>query len=249
MVSLLKTIGKGFLYVLGFPFFVVALALFGAIGLLAFIFQIIKSIIFFFTGHKFFPELKEDQEVRAIKEANNPLRRQEEPINKPVVDNTPNIITPIVEEERVDNVPVKEEEIITREVTPTKTVEEACFVQDEPLQNLLNSSNELESELQKEPEIESEVEIKEEIKEEPIFEAPSFIAPKEETPVEETKENEEQIVKEETVLDIKEKEKDDDELVEVLETYVPKSSTYSAIESDDDDDNDTDNGVSIDYNL
>ena len=69
MISLLKTFGKGILYVIGAPFFVLALALFGVIGLGAFIFQIIKSIIYFFTGQSFFPELPEDKKLRLMQEA------------------------------------------------------------------------------------------------------------------------------------------------------------------------------------
>ena len=76
MVDLLKAFGRGILYILCFPFFLVALAIFAVIGLLAFIFQLIKSIFYFFTGQKFFPELPEDKELRLMKEAeevkNNP---------------------------------------------------------------------------------------------------------------------------------------------------------------------------------
>ena len=76
MVDLLKAFGRGIIYVICFPFFIVALAIFAVIGLLAFIFQLIKSIIFFFTGQKFFPELPEDKELRLMREAeqarNNP---------------------------------------------------------------------------------------------------------------------------------------------------------------------------------
>ena len=68
MVSLLKTFGKGILYVIGFPFFLAALLLFGVIGLFAFLFQLIKSIIYFFTGQKFFPELPEDKQLRLMRE-------------------------------------------------------------------------------------------------------------------------------------------------------------------------------------
>ena len=83
MIELLKAFGRGILYVLCFPFFVVALLIFAAIGLLAFIFQIIKSVIFFFTGQKFFPELPEDRELRLRREAeearNNPTPIQPQP--------------------------------------------------------------------------------------------------------------------------------------------------------------------------
>ena len=149
MISLLKTFGKGFLYVLGLPFFLVALALFGAIGLLAFVFQILKSIVFFFTGHKFFPELKEDRELRQLKEKMNQSNETSEPVNQ-AVDNSPSIITPIAEEELVkEKAPIKEEAIPTRQETNApkeSTIEEACFENKEDLfNNLLKEVSDLET--------------------------------------------------------------------------------------------------------
>ena len=86
MVDLLKAFGRGILYILCFPFFLVALAIFAVIGLLAFIFQLIKSIFYFFTGQKFFPELPEDKELRLMKEAeeakNNPQPQPQPKDNK-----------------------------------------------------------------------------------------------------------------------------------------------------------------------
>ena len=85
MVDLLKAFGRGILYILCFPFFLVALAIFAVIGLLAFIFQLIKSIFYFFTGQKFFPELPEDKELRLMKEAeeakNNPQPQPQPQVN------------------------------------------------------------------------------------------------------------------------------------------------------------------------
>ena len=71
MIDLLKAFGRGVLYIILFPFFVLAIAIFAIIGLFAFIFQLVKSIIFFFTGRKFFPELPEDRELRLMFEAAN----------------------------------------------------------------------------------------------------------------------------------------------------------------------------------
>ena len=67
MVNLLKMFGKGILYILGFPFFVLALIIFGAVGIFLFLFQLIKSIFYFFSGRQFFPELPEDKELRLMK--------------------------------------------------------------------------------------------------------------------------------------------------------------------------------------
>ena len=87
MVDLLKAFSRGILYILCFPFFLVALAIFAVIGLLAFIFQLIKSIIYFFTGQKFFPELPEDKELRLMREAeearNNPQPQPQPQMSQP----------------------------------------------------------------------------------------------------------------------------------------------------------------------
>ena len=80
MVNLLKTFGKGILYIIGFPFFIVALLIFGVIGIFLFIFHLFKSIIFFFTGQKFFPELPEDKELRLKQEAAYAAAHPEETI-------------------------------------------------------------------------------------------------------------------------------------------------------------------------
>ena len=92
MVDLLKAFGRGIIYILCFPFFLVALAIFAVIGLIAFIFQLVKSIIFFFTGQKFFPELPEDKELRLMREAEEakrnpqPQPQMQQPVNNPVQD-------------------------------------------------------------------------------------------------------------------------------------------------------------------
>ena len=201
MIGLLKAFGKGILYVIGAPFFVAALILFGAIGLLAFIFQIFKSIIFFFTGQKFFPELPEDKELRLRREA---AMRKEEPVQE---DTNSNIISPIFEEE----IPVPEPEpspIFVQRNEPEPTIEETVFEDTSSSEDFINE---------------------------------------EEVP-EKTIEEEEESEEDHTVLETSEdKEKEKEEEYEELETYVPRSSTYS--DTSDDDDNSTDSGVDIKYDL
>ena len=201
MIGLLKAFGKGILYVIGAPFFVVALVLFGAIGLLAFIFQIFKSIIFFFTGQKFFPELPEDKELRLRREA---AMRKEEPIQE---DTSSNIISPIFEEE----IPMPEPEpapIFVQRNEPEPTIEETVFEDTSSLEDFINE---------------------------------------EEVPEETIEEEEEPVEEDHTVLETSKEELEEEEEYEELETYVPRSSTYS--DASDDDDNSTDSGVDIKYDL
>ena len=172
MIGLLKAFGKGILYVIGAPFFVVALVLFGAIGLLAFIFQIFKSIIFFFTGQKFFPELPEDKELRLKREA---AASKEEPVQEERDDN---IISPIFEEE-IPMPEIKEAPIfIEREETkPEPTIEETVFEDTSSLEDFISDEEE---------------EIPEEtVEEEPIVEEKHTILETSEEPEEEEEEFEE----------------------------------------------------------
>ena len=82
MIDLLKAFGRGVLYVVLLPFFLLALVLFAVIGLGDFVFQIIRSIIYFFTGQKFFPELPEDRELRLRREnAQAKAMMVEQPVN------------------------------------------------------------------------------------------------------------------------------------------------------------------------
>jgi len=129
MIGLLKAFGKGLLYVIGFPFFLLALAIFAVIGLFLFIYQIIRSIIYFFTGQKFFPELEEDKELRLRKEA---AERSNEIIDQPV-ENHQEIITPLIEERPLVSEP---------EENSFETVEAACF----------NSAPSTQEEVEEEPE-------------------------------------------------------------------------------------------------
>ena len=227
MVNLLKTFAKGLLYVIGLPFFLVALAIFGVIGLIAFVFQIIKSIIFFFTGQKFFPELPEDKELRLLKEGPKEPVSNSEMVNEPVKEETNSVFTFLKEESQEAPLTTQSEPVI-EENKPVPTIEEACFEtpkeevaqeeapvvqEDDPFAGLLN--NEVEESKQED-----------------------VVLPQEE----------EKPIQKETVLETASKD-DDDELMEELETYVPRSSNYGQ-NIDEDDDNDTDDmGVNINYDL
>lgn len=196
MVNLLKTFGKGILYVIGLPFFLVALVLFGAVGLIAFIVQLFVSIFYFFSGRKFFPDLPEDLELRALREGPrvSDNEEEEEPITQPYTETytmpqqeQPKFVYPFFEE------------------TPK---------QEEPI---VEDIQENESESKPESPIEDE---EEEAKPDPVlFNDDSSI---EET-IETTSEEEE----------------------EELETYVPRSSSFSV----NDDDTEEESGVDIKYDL
>lgn len=156
MIGLLKAFGKGLLYVVGLPFFLIALLLFAVIGLFLFIFQIIRSIIYFFTGQTFFPELQEDKELRLKKEA---AERSNEIIDQAIND-TPEMITPLIEEKPI---------ISEQEENEFATVEEACFKESET-DEIKEEENVLETLTREEP-----------LKEEIIEEEDSFENAKEET--------------------------------------------------------------------
>ena len=200
MISLLKTFGKGLLYVIGAPFFLVALALFGVIGLFAFIFQIIKSVIYFFTGQSFFPELAEDKKLRLMKEAAEAQNQpQENRVASPV-------ITPI----QNDVLEEQPQPVFVQRETPVPTIEETVFEDTSSLEDFIEEDH------------------------------------AEETPIE-SEYDDEPLEEEHTVLQTNDEEETTEDDFEELETYVPRSSTYS--DASDDEDNDTSSGVDIDYNL
>ena len=215
MASLLKTFGKGILYVLGLPFFILALLIFGVLGIFAFLFQFFKSIIFFFTGQKFFPELPEDKELRLLKAGASPSI-------EPEPQREQDIIMPYQEEAEPE--PVFEPAPEEQEPEPVaNTIEDACF----------KPSFEVEPEEQ-EPEEVIEEEIHEEGLNDLLDDEP------EEDPFET---NIPMGDEEHTILETAENKESEEELVEELETYVPRSSNYA----DNFDDEDTDIGVDIKY--
>lgn len=227
MINLLKTFGKGVLYILGLPFFIVVLLAFAVVGLLIFLYQIIKSVIVFFTGHKFFPELPEDKELRLLKE--KPNSSYEEP-NKTY--ENPNVYEDI-SDELINEEPQKKEVQEEAFVDPTfNNVEEACFGKDEPVQEIEEAAIEenMEENISDDEDdlvslLEDDLAIKESKKED----EDTFILTRDEEDVLETNQEENKIVS--------------DENEEILETYTPKSSDY--IEGIDDDEND--NGVDINF--
>ena len=214
MVSLLKTFGKGVLYVLGLPFFIIALVLFAVLGIFAFLWQAIKSIFFFFSGQRFFPELPEDKELRLLKEgATQGATPEETPLQETRQEN--DIILPYEEDVKEEEKPVVQEKPVFN------SVEEACFNQEETKQEV--------------PPMEES--LIDDTLNDVLNPIPEF---KQDEDVEEIKEEEQ------TVVETAEPKLDEDDLVEELETYVPRSSNYSAADEDDDD---ADLGVDIDYDF
>ena len=227
MVNLLKTFGKGILYIIGFPFFVVALLIFGVIGIFLFIFHLIKSIIYFFTGQKFFPELPEDKQLRLKQEAAYAAAHPENTIieQDPMVQD--NIESPMIEQVAFSEEPAYEKPIYQEpKYRP---------LYEEPLYN----EPKLEEPLpMQEPEVE-EPKVEEEA---PLLEEATF----------EQEENDEDVLSEltrdepEHSIDTSIEEKEEPVDDEPLEEYVPRGSTY--LDDVEEDDAST-GGVDIDYDV
>ena len=71
MVALLKNVGKGILYIIGLPFFLIVLLGTAVMGILLLVFMFIKSIFLFFTGRSLDDDLPEDIKVKEIKNGGN----------------------------------------------------------------------------------------------------------------------------------------------------------------------------------
>lgn len=226
MVSLLKAFGKGILYILGLPFFLLVLILFAVIGLLIFIFQIFKSIIFFFAGHKFFPELPEDKELRLLLEGANGT-----PNSNEEVPSEPNVFEDISEQpyKEVHKEEVFEQKPISQPVF--NNIEEACFTPNDNINNqeAISSSPSFEQSEETEDDLADILaNSTPQIDQDDLEEDDSFILSRDEEEIVETK---------------MEEEKKEEYKEEILETYTPKSSN----EFEEADDEETFNGVDINF--
>ena len=246
MIGLLKMFGKGILYVIGFPFFVLALLLFGVVGIFLFIFQLVKSIFYFFTGRKFFPELPEDKELRLLKE--KAAAKAEEGEEESPISEAPNPAQPVNHQDSTPvprpvytETPVTREPLQRQEEPEQGSIEKAVFydLRDEsPVQHYEPEEEEIEEE---QPILETVNEDAEDDDFDDALEDKS----EQEVPVQrqETIQEEEVLVREETIETSAPKE---EEIIdEDLEEYVPKGSSYY----DEDEDEDTGSGVSIDYDV
>ena len=255
MIGLLKMFGKGILYVIGFPFFVLALLLFGLVGVFLFIFQLIKSIFYFFTGRKFFPELPEDKELRLMKEKAAGMNNQEEEKEESPVNDTPvqtvntasePIITPLPFEKEaqiIQEAPVVQQApVASQQEEKPKTIEQAIFIDmgDNCPIKPFGSAPEAVQENTPETEVQPQENAFESLlDDEPVLtrnEAPAEEVKPEPIPVEVVP------MREETIQTAEPKEA---EPQEELEEYVPKGETYY----EEVDEEDTGSGVSIDYDL
>ena len=227
MVNLLKTFGKGILYIIGFPFFVVALLIFGVIGIFLFIFHLIKSIIYFFTGQKFFPELPEDKQLRLKQEAAYAAAHPENTIieQDPMVQD--NIESPMIEQVAFSEEPAYEKPIY-QEPKYRPLYEEPLYNEPKVEEPLPKQEPEIE-----EPKVEEEA---------PLLEEATF----------EQEENDEDVLSEltrdepEHSIDTSIEEKEEPVDDEPLEEYVPRGSTY--LDDVEEDDAST-GGVDIDYDV
>ena len=238
MVNLLKTFGKGVLYIIGFPFFIVALLIFGVIGIFLFIFQLFKSIIYFFTGQKFFPELPEDKELRLKQEAAYAAANPE----------------PFVEEEPIGQAPLFQEV----NPAPSPMIEEVAFHEEPAYEKPIYQEPKYRP-LYEEP-LYNEPKHEEPAQEEPVQPEPSQPEPEleeveslEEESFEQPQEEEKEDILSELTRDEPEhsidtsSEKEEEPAEEEdLEEYIPKGSTY--IDDIEEDDTNT-GGVDIDYDV
>lgn len=158
MVNLLKHIGRGILYIIGLPFFLIVLALTAVAGIFIIVGMFIKSIFLFFTGRSLNDELPEDIKARKIKEArNNPQAQQTNPT--PTVSTIPTqpTPTPVANPSPTNPEPVKSEPSIEDFVfdKQEKKVEEAPIIETIP------SEEEKEEIIEEEPTPIQEIKVEE----------------------------------------------------------------------------------------
>lgn len=120
MASFFKGLAKGLLYVLFFPFGLIAIVLYGVFGIFVFIYQFFKLIFLFFTGRNLQSDLPEDIEVKKIIEMKNPKTEENKGLSMSVYPSDSIVYgsgytSPIVEDKKDDrqgivSEPVKRED-------------------------------------------------------------------------------------------------------------------------------------------
>ena len=104
MMSVLKNVGKGILYIIGLPFFLLILVLTGVAGIFVLVYMFFKSIILFFTGRSLYEDLPEDKEAKRRLGILPP-----EPVSEPQaqteikVEKQPSVSQPLEPEDEVDS--------------------------------------------------------------------------------------------------------------------------------------------------
>lgn len=119
MLSFLKGVLKGLLYVLFFPVGLLGIVIYAVFGVGVFIYRFIKLIYLFFSGKNLKNELKEDEEVRKILESSKSQEETKEEIAMTLYPsdselyNTDGYVSPNFEEkkEESDSLESNEEEI------------------------------------------------------------------------------------------------------------------------------------------
>ena len=125
MMSVLKNVGKGILYIIGLPFFLLILVGTGIAGIFVLVFMFFKSIILFFTGRSLDDELPEDRKARMIKEGGNPNDSlRDEPMVSSQVYEQPKAPQPNNIEEAVFGSNIQQEPIKEEDIEPERTSDE-----------------------------------------------------------------------------------------------------------------------------
>lgn len=159
MGSFFKSFGKGVLYILTLPAVLIVLVFYAIIGLITFLFLMIKSVILFFKGKTIFSELPEDIKAREI--LNPTPKESEEPIEviEPEDDNLssaftqtffqgPTTVYPTVEQQEVKE--IETEDIVPQLETPQEIIEESIeeqFEDDRYMEEVTNPIGEDEDDI------------------------------------------------------------------------------------------------------
>lgn len=135
-MAVLKNVGKGILYIIGLPFFLIVLALTALMGIFMLVFMFLKSIVLFFTGRSLDDDLPEDIKVKEIKSGGNntsntnssesTVNSTSEPVVQPYIapQNTTTTIEEAVFGHTIFETPVQEEPVVNNTVVEEPIEEE-----------------------------------------------------------------------------------------------------------------------------
>lgn len=155
MSAFFKSFGKGILYLLTLPLVLVVLVFYAAIGIIVFLFLMIKSVVLFFKGKTIFNDFPEDVKVKEILNPEKPedevevIEPEDDPTSSafthtyfqgssttyPMYDSTPTEAVEVSEPELIEEVseePVTETPVIEEVIQPVEeSVDEDAHLYDE----------------------------------------------------------------------------------------------------------------------
>lgn len=152
MGTLLKNIGKGLLYIIIAPLFIVTVCVIGVFGIFGLIFLFFKSIYLFFTGRSLNDDLPEDKAAKEVRNGRNP---SEKPVQEEIHIQENIVVEPIKEEPQPEVKPATIEEAVFGETIieeeKPSDIQEGLFIEEPKEEQIIEKEDDILSQFVEEP--------------------------------------------------------------------------------------------------